>query len=276
MPEFIIESLDDQRLDPYRHLKRPGPGPSETLVAEGEKLVLRLLHSPCRTESVLCTRAALERLRTAFSRDLPVFVAPTQLISQLIGFRFHRGVLACGRRPAEPALESLWEHRAASEREIVVLCPEIRDPENLGTIIRTAAAFGALGVVGGRAGTDPFSRRVLRTSMGSVLRLPIVQTDEWVTVVDALAEAGFETIAAVVSPDAEPLAQAHRPTRAALLFGNEADGLPNDLVGRCRRRVTLPMAQGVDSLNVAVAAGIVLHHFAHEIAFAHKLAERRT
>jgi tRNA G18 (ribose-2'-O)-methylase SpoU len=202
------------------------------------------------------------RVREQVPADVPLYVTSTPVISRLIGFQFHRGVLACGARPPEPRLEALCQVACGRERSLIVICPELRDPTNLGTIIRTAAAFGASGLVAGRAGTDPFSRRVLRTSMGSVLRLPIVQTDDWCSVLSTLEQSDFETIATVLDSTAEPLAGARQPARVAVLLGNEAEGLPDALVAQCRRRVTLPMAAGVDSLNVAVAAGIVLHHFA--------------
>jgi tRNA G18 (ribose-2'-O)-methylase SpoU len=263
MPEFYIQSQDDPRLDPYRDLKSAESRRRETFIAEGEKLVLRLLDSPCATESILCTAAVRERLGARLTPDIPIYVTSTPVISGLIGFQFHRGILACGRRPPEQDLESLCVGTAPSPRALLVLCPEIRDPANLGTIIRTAAAFGTAGVVAGRAGTDPFSRRVLRASMGTVLRLPIVQTDDWAAAVKTLHQAGFETIAAVLDPAAELVTVAPCPQRTAILLGNEDEGLPADLVARCQRRVTLPMAAGVDSLNVAVAAGIVLCHFAN-------------
>jgi tRNA G18 (ribose-2'-O)-methylase SpoU len=263
MPEIAVESLEDPRLDPYRNLKQGAARASETLIAEGEKLVLRLLGSVCRVESVLCTAAALERLRPRLPADVPVYVTSTPLISALIGFQFHRGVLACGVRPAEIGVDSLLAPPAPGGRSLVVLCPETRDPANLGTILRTAAAFGAAGAIVGRAGTDPFSRRVLRTSMGTVLSLPLVRTDDWEGVFAALDRARFETIAAVLDPTAERLTDAARHPRAALLLGNEDAGLSEALIRQCHRRVTMPMARGVDSLNVAVAAGIILHHFAN-------------
>jgi tRNA G18 (ribose-2'-O)-methylase SpoU len=262
MPEIAIESADDRRLDPYRDLKSPESRRRDTFVAEGEKLVLRLIDSPCETESILCTVSVRDRFRGKFPDRIPIYIASTPVISGLIGFQFHRGVLACGRRPPAVSLATLCQARAPAEKALIIACPEIRDPTNLGTIIRTAAAFGASGLVAGLAGTDPFSRRVLRTSMGSVLRLPIVQTDDWHLVLETLHHNGFETTAAVVDSAAGPLAAAHRPLRVALLFGNEDEGLPAQLVHACRRRVTLPMARGVDSLNVAVAAGIVICHFA--------------
>jgi len=264
MAPFLIESLDDPRLDPYRDLKSPQRRSvaNGSFICEGEKLVVRLLESPCHAESVLCTAAARDRLAPRFASDLPVYVTSTAIISRLIGFQFHRGVLACGRRPAPVTLESLCRSYPPPSPALVVLCPELRDPTNLGTIIRTTAAFGGVGLIAGQKGTDPFSRRVLRTSMGSVLRLPVVQSADWPGVLATLHAAGFESIAAVLDPAAEFIDHALRPTRTALVFGNESAGLSPEIVGLCRRRVTIPMGGGVDSINVAVAAGIIVHHFA--------------
>ena len=260
MPDLEIASVDDPRIDVYRDLKQPSGATRRTFVAEGEKLVLRLLESSLQVESILCTPAMRERLGERIQEEIPVYVASTPLISKLIGFQFHRGVLACGLRPVPETLAALLASPAGSDRSLLVLCPEIRDPENLGTIIRTAAAFGAAGVIAGESGTDPFSRRVLRTSMGTVLRLPVIQTDSWAETVRNLNEAGFETIAAILDSSAEPLAKFKPTHRAALLLGNEDAGLAADLISICRRRVTMPMAPGTDSLNVAVAAGILMHH----------------
>lgn len=261
MHEFEIESIDDARLDPYRDLKHQAGRRSKSFIAEGEKLVLRLLESDCRTESIVCVPAARDRIREHLRADVPVYVTSTPVISQLIGFQFHRGILACGQRPAEQDVGVLCRTALLRGQSLIVVCPELRDPTNLGTIIRTAAAFGASGLIAGRAGTDPFSRRVLRTSMGSVLQLPIVQTDDWGNVLTTLEAVGFETIALVLDPAAEVLSAVQRPERCAIFLGNEAEGLPDEIVARCKRRVTMPMAASVDSLNVAVAAGIVLHQF---------------
>ena len=264
MPQFSIDSLDDPRLDVYRDLKAPRQRSCDagTFICEGEKLVLRLLEGPCQTESVLCTAAARDRLAPHLADELSVYIAPTAIISRLIGFQFHRGVLACGRRPPSQSIEWLCRSLPPQSPALVVLCPELRDPTNLGTIIRTTAAFGGVGLVAGCQGTNPFSRRVLRTSMGSVLRLPVIQSDDWAGVLERLHAADFESIAAVLDPAAEVLNEARCPPRVALVFGNESSGLSSDLVRMCRRRATIPMGPGVDSINVAVAAGIVIHHFA--------------
>lgn len=261
MLPLLIDSLDDSRLDAYRELRHKGRQPPELFVAEGEKLATRLFESGCLTRSVLCTTAAFERLKHVIPAESAIYLAPTSLISRLIGFRFHRGVIACGVRPPEQTLDSLLAQLSGAEPHMLVALPEIRDPENLGTIVRTAAAFGAAGVLVGRAGTDPFSRRVLRTSMGSVLKVPIVPIDDWSAVAGSLHAAGFHTVATVLDPTAQRLADADRPARLAMFFGNEDAGLPADLVRACWQQVRLPMSAGVDSLNVAVAAGIVLHHY---------------
>jgi tRNA G18 (ribose-2'-O)-methylase SpoU len=263
MPEFMIESLDDPRLDVYRDLKKAQLRNREVFVAEGDKLVLRLFDSPCRTESILCTRATRDKFADRIPNGTAVYVTTTSMIAQVVGFKFHRGVLAAGVPPAKRTLQEILENEVSpGRRSLIVICPEIRDPENLGSIIRSAAAFGATCVVVGCGGTAPFSRRVLRTSMGAVLHVPIVQTDDWSGAIEVLHRHDFETVASVLDATAESLATAARPLRAAVLFGSEDSGLPNDLTSLCRRRVQVPMADQSLSLNVAVAAGVILHHFA--------------
>lgn len=268
MHEFTIDSLDDPRIGAYRHLKRGQmrERDRDLVIAEGEKLVLRLLASSWQTESVLCTPALRERLGDRIPAPVAVYVADSQIISQLIGFQFHRGVLAAGVPPADRGLVATLESTdSASDplnRSLVVLCPEIRDPDNLGSIIRSSSAFGAVCLVAGHEGTTPFSRRVMRTSMGAVMELSIVQTDNWNSAIETLHHFGYETVAAVLDPSADPLPAAPCSGRIAVLLGNEHSGVPAELSALCRRQVRIPMSMSEMSLNVAVAAGIILHHFA--------------
>jgi len=260
MPVIPIVDIDDPRLDIYRHLKQTNQTRWEQIfIAEGEKLVERLLESDFETLSILAATTHVERLLPRVLEGIPIYVIPANEIDRLIGFHFHRGVLACGRRKPSPTLESLWVDTPSPVT--LVLCPDIKDPENLGAILRISAAFGVQGVLVGRDGTDPYSRRVLRVSMGTIFRLPVVQIDDWATAFQKLAAAGFETAATILDPSAESLTTARRPDRFALAFGCEGHGLSADFVAQCNRRVTIPMANGVDSLNVAVSAGIFLHHF---------------
>jgi tRNA G18 (ribose-2'-O)-methylase SpoU len=262
MPEYLIDSLDDPRLDCYRDLRHGGSRADDVFIAEGDKLVRRLLASRCQTESILCTSEARIELADQIPPGVAVFIAETRIIAQVIGFKFHRGVLAAGRPPAERGLDDvLTSSVQPSGNSLIAMCPETRDPANLGTIIRTAAAFGAICVVVGRDGTAPYSRRTLRTSMGAVLNTPIVPIDDWQEAIGLLHAYDFETFAAVLDESAEPLLQIVPQARSAVLFGNEDRGLPAELVCLCRRRVCIPMANSDISLNVAVAAGVLLHHF---------------
>lgn len=259
----------DPRLARYRDLKRTdhrGAFPADDrFIAEGEKLVLRLLASPCETESILATGTALDRIALHLREGLPVYVLPSEAMSELVGFRFHRGVLACGRRP--PPLDPRRLLGSASEqgRALLVACPELRDPDNLGAIARTARAFGASGMLVGNDGTEPLTRRTLRTSMGALLELPLACVSDWDELLRNARTAGFVSIATVLSDDARPLDSLPggpaAPDRILVLLGNEDEGLPDEIARSADLRVVMPMAKGVDSLNVSVAAGIVLHHF---------------
>lgn len=261
MSVIKITELDDPRLNVYRHLKQTNHTRWEQIfIAEGEKLVERLLDSRFETLSILAAESHVERLLTRVPAAVPIYEVSAGQIDQLIGFNFHRGVLACGRRPANSPLESLWS--SLDDPLTLVLCPDIKDPENLGTIMRISAAFGVRGMIVGADGTDPYSRRVLRVSMGTVFRLPVIQTDDWPGTITALKAARIEIAATVLNPTAEQLISAQRPPRLALALGCEGHGLTADFVARCDRQLTIKMAEGVDSLNVAIAAGIFLHHFA--------------
>jgi tRNA G18 (ribose-2'-O)-methylase SpoU len=191
---------------------------------------------------------------------VPIYVASRELVESTVGFNFHRGVVACGRRKAPPAIESILAN-LAQPRPTIVVCPDVQDPTNLGSIIRTAAAFGCAAVVLGDHCADPFSRRVLRVSMGAALQIPLVESSNLAADLSRLASAQFELVAAVLDPFAEPLMSFCREERVAVLLGSEGHGLSAEWQQIAHRRVTIPMQLGVDSLNVAVAAAVLLYHF---------------
>jgi len=145
---------------------------------------------------------------------------------------------------------------------MAVVCVDIQDPTNLGGILRNSAAFGADLVLLSRRCADPFSRRVLRVSMGAVLRLSVAESANLEGDLRRLRdEFGVQLVATVLQEGAESLEKASRPPRLALLFGNEGHGLPPEMTAICQRRVTVPMCSGANSLNAAVAAGVFLYHF---------------
>jgi tRNA G18 (ribose-2'-O)-methylase SpoU len=263
MPLIPVQSIDDPRLACYRQLNaRNLTRQSGLFIAEGEKVVERLIDSSFAVASILAEPSYAERYAAGVAAGTPIYVADRDLLEATIGFNFHRGVVACGRRRAGPSVDSLLANLqlAADSRTTLVVCPDVQDPTNLGSIIRTAAAFGSVGLVLGEKCADPFSRRVLRVSMGAALYLPLIETRDLPGDLQALAALGFELLATVVGDEAaEPLASFRRSAQTAVLLGSEGHGLSAECLELCRRRVTIPMQLGVDSLNVAVAAAVVLY-----------------
>jgi tRNA G18 (ribose-2'-O)-methylase SpoU len=258
----LIESIDDPRLAPFRHLKETNATRwAQRFVAEGEKLARRLLAAGIPIESLLVSHRQAEKLGDIAPPEVPVYVVPDEWIEQIVGFNFHRGILVCGRRPTRRRLAEVATPTTA--QATVVVCPNVQDPENLGAILRLCGAFGVDAVLLGPDCPNPFSRRVLRVSMGAGFFLPIVEADDLEVELTALADSwGCQRWATVLDPAAEPLAGLTRPARLALLVGSEGHGLGPRWTAHCDRLVTIPMRPGADSLNVAVATGIFLYELA--------------
>lgn len=261
MPLIPVTSIDDPRLTCYRDLPRSNlTRQSGLFVAEGEKVVERLIASNFVVANILAEPAFADRYAPRVPRDTPIYVVSRELMEGTIGFNFHRGVLACGRRKPSPQITDVVS-KLSRPKATVVVCPDVQDPTNLGSIIRSTAAFGCDAIILGNRCADPFSRRVLRVSMGAVLQLPVVQCPDLADELKALACAHFELIAAVIDSAAEQLTTAGRSDRLAILLGSEGHGLAPHWLQLAHRRVTIPMEVGVDSLNVAVAAAVLLYHF---------------
>jgi tRNA G18 (ribose-2'-O)-methylase SpoU len=256
-----VESLDDPRLDPYRDLRQTNLTRwSEQFIAEGRRVVERLLASPYATDSVLVSERRAESIVPMIAEHVPVFIVPQPLAEELVGYNFHAGVLACGRRL--PPFEVAETLAVCRKSQTVIACPRITNPDNLGSLIRTSAAMGVDAVLLGAGSCDPFSRRVLRVSMGAALALPIGESAELLSdLIAAREQERWQLIAAEAREGAEMLTEAQRPPRIVLVFGNEDEGLDDEWLAACDRCVAIPMSESADSLNVTVAAGIIVHHF---------------
>jgi tRNA G18 (ribose-2'-O)-methylase SpoU len=264
MAQYRIQSLDDSFLNPYRNLKdKELAREGNRFIAEGENVVCRLLASSTPVESVL-----LSERKTAVASLVPgnvrTFIAPDAVIEQIIGFEFHSGVLACGIRPPSPRLESIIP--LPPKPALIVVCQQITNTENLGSLIRVSAAFGADAMILGERCCDPYFRQSVRVSMGTIFSLPIIQSQNLLSDLSTLKNLGIERLATVLSPEAEPLNTITHSARVAIAFGNEADGLDADTIAHCDRRVTIPMKRGTDSLNVAIAAAVFLYQLTNHRA----------
>jgi tRNA G18 (ribose-2'-O)-methylase SpoU len=228
-------------------------------MAEGSNVVERLVSSPYPVRAVFGVPARIEALRPALEAlDVAVFVADKWLLSEVVGFRVTRGVLASASRPAPPDVDALL----GTARRVAVL-EALNDFENLGALFRNAAAFSVDAVLLDPRCADPLYRRSVRVSMGHVLRVPFaVLPGAWPDSLGVLGRHGFETLALTPQPAAVELRSVRPPERWAVLLGAEGPGLTPEALAAADRLVRIPMATGVDSLNVATAAAVAFAHLA--------------
>jgi tRNA G18 (ribose-2'-O)-methylase SpoU len=262
MPLIDISDLDDPRLHVYRNLKKTNLTRwSSQFIAEGKKLTIQLLQSDFDVASVLTSDKHVELLRPHLREDVPAFVLPHRLAQMLVGQTFHAGMLGCGLRKSPPSLDDLMK---INRRHLFVVCCGVENPENIGGIIRVAAGFGATALLLGTGCSDPFCRRALRVSMGNSLNIPIIAAgnDLGTALTTLQSQYSVKLVASVLDERTQRLRDIESSSHIALLLGNEDSGLGTEWLEMCDHRVTIPMQSGTDSLNVTVAAGIFLHHFA--------------
>jgi tRNA G18 (ribose-2'-O)-methylase SpoU len=266
LKNFRIETPDDPRIAGFRDIReRDLTGRQGLFVAEGE-VVLRVLTSPhalCRPRAVLLAENRVEALGEALAglpEDVPVYVAGQGVLDTIAGFPLHRGILALGEKPAPRSLEDVIA--GVGDEALVVLACGIGNHDNMGGIFRNAAAFGADAVLLDQRCCDPFYRKAIRVSVGAVLRTPMVTGLAAGQAVAALQAADFRVLA--MTPSAvTPLDRSPVGGRVAIVLGTEGPGLPAELIARCEP-VGIRMSGGFDSLNVAVAGALALHHFARQ------------
>ena len=255
-----IDSLDDPRVADYRYLADPSRLLDGGLfVAEGRLVVRSLLAlTQWTTRSILVTPAAAVGLgATLESATAPVYVVDQALMNTLAGFNMHRGCLALADRPAE---RDLTAGALAGLTRVVVL-EGVNNPDNVGGIFRSAAAFGADLIVLGPNCGDPLYRKAVRTSMAATLAVPFVHARVWPDALVLLRAAGFTVAALTPRASAAPLRQMPAGgSPVALLVGAEGDGLTDAALAGADVRLRIPMTGAVDSLNVTTAASIAMYH----------------
>jgi tRNA G18 (ribose-2'-O)-methylase SpoU len=256
-----IESLEDPRVAEYRRLADHqwllGTG---LFVAEGRLVVRRLLANPrFRTRSVLVTEAACVALGDSLeSIAADVFVTGQGTMNGVAGFNIHRGCLALAERPQSLTLTDL----ALDALHRVVILEGVNNPDNVGGIFRSAAAFGVEAVVLGPSCSDPLYRKAVRTSMAASLAVPFADAGPWPGAIRTLRARGLRVLALTPATDATPLDEIPRDLeRVALLVGAEGEGLTREALEAADERVRIPMRDAADSLNVTVATSIALYHF---------------
>jgi tRNA G18 (ribose-2'-O)-methylase SpoU len=257
-----ISSLDDPRLADYSHqtdvaLKKSGGG---LYIAESLLVLERAIAAGHRPRSVLALGSSVadaERVTSGF--DVPIFSGPSELLEELTGYLLHRGLIAAMHRPELPAAADLLR----DARRIVIL-EDVVDPTNVGAIFRSVAAIGADAVLVTPRCSDPFYRRAIRVSMGTVLQVPWTRVGSWPEIRELLRASGFHLAALALAEDAVDLKAfaASAPERVALVLGTEGDGLSRDAIEAADTVVIIPMSHGIDSLNVAATAAVAMYALA--------------
>ena len=264
MPVRVIQIGDagDSRLADFRALTDADVRPDRrgVVIAEGINVVERLVGSRCRLRSVIGVPDRIRALEPVLATvDAPVYVVDKWTLSDVVGFRVTRGVLAAAERPPVVDVDTAL----ATARRVAVL-ESLNDFENLGALFRNAAAFGVDLVLLDERCADPLYRRSVRVSMGHALRVPFAVLDEAVPrALDLLRRHGLTSLALTPDPSATALRDLPVPQRWAVLLGAEGPGLTPATLASADRSVRIPMAPGVDSLNVATAAAVAFAHLSN-------------
>jgi len=278
-----IASLDLPELAPYRTMRRPLEHEREGIfVAEGEKVVRRLLKSRFEVLSVLLPDKHLENFRPLLEtrpESLNVYLAGKKLLEQLIGFSMYQGVLAVGRIPPPASLDDIL---SKNPRPLLLAAVDgLTSAENLGALVRNCVAFGVQALIVGETSSSPFLRRAVRNSMGTILQLPVIElaklglrhqftakphtTD--LTLAECLTrlrERGVRCLAAYPHTDEKFLWQADFSGDCCIVFGSEGEGISAPVLAACDEAVAIPMPPTVDSLNVGAAAAVFLYEAARQ------------
>lgn len=258
-----IDDPDDPRLGDYaaltdaalrkRYEHREG-----VLIAEGPNPVRELVASRYPVRSLLVSEGRLAAVTDVVAATAataaPVYVLPQPVLEELVRFRLHQGVLACGERLPLAPLGAV----VGGARRLLVL-EGLNDHENLGALFRSARALGVDGVLLAPDCADPLYRRSVRVSMGHVLHVPFARCPDLPAALGALRAAGIEVLALTPAADAQDLDEVPSAPRVALVLGAEGPGLTPAAQAAADRRVRIRLADEVDSLNVATTGAIVLH-----------------
>lgn len=262
MAELVsVDSTGDARLGDYVSLRdvrlRTSLESDHGLfLAEGEKVVRRAVTAGFRPRSFLMAPRWLDSLSDVLDAhpEVPCYVAPEDVIENVTGFHVHRGALASLHRPP---LADMGELLTTARRVIVL--EELVDHTNVGAIFRSAAAMNWDTVLLSPRCADPLYRRSVKVSMGAVFSMPYTRVHNWYEAPERLREAGFDVLALTPSDDAVDLDRVSHGDRVALLIGGEGHGLSARWMLDANRRVRIPMADGVDSLNVAAATAVACY-----------------
>jgi tRNA G18 (ribose-2'-O)-methylase SpoU len=258
----LHHTYDPSAIDDFRSLKgKQGHIERGIFIAEGPKVTRKMLGSSIEIVSAYLTKEYFEKLKSSFEKRndaTNIFIATKEEMEQVVGYNLHQGVMLACRIPQSRAIEEAvkgWQPPF-----VIVALDSIADAENMGAIIRNAAAFGAKAVIVDDQSCDPYLRRSVRVSMGTIVDVEIIRVDDLVSALQTIKSIGsIDVIGASLSEKSIELSQIKPEEGTVLVFGSEGWGLRENVTASCDTLAAIPMAPGVDSLNVAIASGIFLY-----------------
>jgi len=270
-----ITSFDQPELAPYRTLRRAADHELQGIfVAEGDKVVQRLLESDFPVVSVVLPEGRLEEFQPLLAgrkEDIAVYLADKKFLETLVGFNMFQGVLGIGKIPVRFTLEALLA--GSPSPRLLAAVDGLTSAENIGLLVRNCAAFGTQGLIVGETCTSPFLRRAVRNSMGTIFQLPIVEvglardasraaqhdTPTLVQTLQTLRTRGVRCVAAHPHTEQRTLFEADFTGDCCIVFGSEGTGISPAVLAACDEAVAIPMPPKIDSLNVGAAAAVFLY-----------------
>jgi tRNA G18 (ribose-2'-O)-methylase SpoU len=258
---ITVTSLDHPELAPYRTLRQSIEHFRQGIfVAEGEKVVKRLLESTHEILSALMTSEWLEKYSKfleARPENITVFVGEKELLEKIIGFNLHQGIMALGKIPKQANLVSLLNE--STSPRLLVAIDGLTNSENLGVLIRNCVAFGVQSILVGETSSSPYLRRAVRNSMGTIFKIPVVHCSNLVETLQMLHSHQFKIFAAHPHTKEHNILNTDFSGNCCIVFGSEGSGISTLVLSACDAAVAIPMQLDVDSLNVASANAVLLY-----------------
>lgn len=252
-------SIVDERVRPFQLLKKMSLHPNSVpfVVAEGPKVVERLLRSPISILSILCTEQQYREFAPSIKQkgiaDHNILIAEQKELEQIVGFRYHQGIMAL-----IPHLPSLPLQELSPP---YVILNQISNPENVGAITRTARAFGISSLITDSGTCSPYLRRSIRVSMGTCFDIRWHHSEDLSATLSQLKNSGTTLFGCEITPESTLLPTVRFPENSAFIFGSEGYGIQEDILQNCDQIISIPHASPSISLNVATACGVVLYEY---------------
>jgi tRNA G18 (ribose-2'-O)-methylase SpoU len=258
--EFIeVSDLNAPQLQAYKTLRENKSDENGGFVADSPKVVNTLLKTDIQIQSMLATKEYYDMHKELIAPKNveKCYVASKALMQTIVGHTIHHNVMAYGIRPQPSAVDALDDG--------IIMLENVTSAQNIGAIARSAAATGVRSYVLSARSPHPYARRALRVSMGHMSKLNYHIYDDIFATIAALKKCGYKIYGAEIAPDSTPLSQVKVSRKWVLLMGSEGHGLSKELIEACDEIVTIEMASGVQSFNVAVASSILMYSFSRSL-----------